>query len=148
MSISKTSFKRFLCVYCILKENATGTVFAVMNTHFGFGDDGQVKSVKLIEAYRKAISDYPTLIMGDFNMTPESIGYHEITKSLRDVNACTEKNFTTTYHNYRPQEVTDMHIDYCFIDESILPIRRTLITDTIDGQYPSDHYGIFMELEI
>jgi len=137
-----------MCVYCVLKEKETGTVFTVMNTHFGFGDDGQVKSVKLIDHYRKSVSGYPTFLTGDFNMTPESAGYREMTKRLRDVNACTEKNYSTTYHNYQPEAVTDMHIDYCFVDEAVTPISRVLITDTIDGKFPSDHYGIFMELEV
>ena len=71
-----------------------------------------------------------------------------MTQLLRDVNVCTEKDYTTTYHNYRPETVTDMHIDYCFVDKAITPISRKLITDTIDGKFPSDHYGIAMELDI
>ena len=137
-----------MCVYCILKENATGKVFTVMNTHFGFGDDCQVKSVKLIDEYRQAISEYPTFVTGDFNMKPDSMGYGEMSGRLRDVNVLTDNDYTTTYHNYRPEAVTDMHIDYCFVDEYVVPLRRKLITDTIDGKFPSDHYGIFVELEI
>lgn len=137
-----------MCVYCVLKENATGTVFTVMNTHFGFGDDGQVKSVNLINSYRKTISNHPTFVTGDFNMTPKSVAYGEMIKKLSDVNACTAKDYTTTYHNYRPDTVTDMHIDYCFVDERVKPLGRKLITDTINGKFPSDHYGLFLELEI
>ena len=137
-----------MCVYAVLCEKESGKLFTVMNTHFGFGDHGQVKSVELINRYRKAISDHPTFLMGDFNMKPDSKGYGEMVEHLRDVNACTARDMTTTFHNYIPEKVTDMHIDYCFVDESVTPVSRVLITDTINGMFPSDHYGISMELEI
>ena len=137
-----------MCVYAVLREKGSGKLFVIMNTHFGFGDHCQTESVKLINRYRKTISDLPTILVGDFNMKPDSAGYREMVQHLRDVNACTAKDYTTTFHNYRPQEVTDMHIDYCFIDETVTPISRKLITDTIDGMFPSDHYGLIMELEI
>lgn len=137
-----------MCVYVILKDKQSGTIFTVMNTHFGFGDNGQVKSTQLIYTYSKKISAYPTLVIGDFNMVPSSVGYEAMTRNFRDVNACTAKDLRTTYHNYQPETVTNHHIDYCFIDENITPVQQTLITDTVAGKYPSDHYGLSIELKL
>lgn len=136
-----------MCVYAVLKEKESGNTFTVMNTHFGFGDDGQVKSTDLIYMYSKKISDFKTFIVGDFNMIPEDVGYAKMTRNFRDVNALTSKDMRSTFHNYNP-EIENMHIDYCFIGEGITPINQTLITDTVDGKYPSDHFGLFIELDI
>ncbi len=137
-----------MCVYVILREKHTKKTFTVMNTHFGFGDKGQVKSVNLIYDYSKKISDYQTFIVGDFNMTPTSVGYGEMVKRFRDVNACTTNDLRSTFHDYKPEKTKDAHIDYCFIDENITPISQTLITQTVDGKFPSDHFGLFIELEL
>ena len=137
-----------MCVYVILREKQTGKIFTVMNTHFGFGDNGQVASAELIYTYSKKISDLQTCVFGDFNMTPTSLGYKAMTKNFVDVNACTAKDLRSTYHNYQPENTKDHHIDYCFIDRNITPINQTMITDTIDGKYPSDHFGLYVELDI
>lgn len=137
-----------MCEYAVLKEKSSGKTFTVMNTHFGFGDNGQVKSASLIYDYSKKISQYPTFVLGDFNMTPDSLGYSEMIKKFRDVNASTAKDLRTTYHGYNPETINNEHIDYCFIDENIKPINQKIITDTVVGRYPSDHYGLFIELEL
>ena len=56
-----------MCVYVILEEKETGKSFTVMNTHFGFGDNGQAASAELIHTYRTQVSDLPTFVVGDFN---------------------------------------------------------------------------------
>lgn len=136
-----------ICTYVILKEKQSGETFTFMNTHFGFGDKGQVASAKLIADYSKKISDRPTFIVGDFNMKPDSPGYAEMTRHFRDVNACTVNDLRTTYHGYRPETITTEHIDYCFVNDKITPITQKIIDDTVDGKFPSDHYGLYIELE-
>ena len=49
-----------MCVYALLKEKQSGKMIVFMNTHFGFGDDGQIKSVKLIDEYFEEFHLYPT----------------------------------------------------------------------------------------
>lgn len=137
-----------MCEYVVLKEKKSGKAFTVMNTHFGFGDKGQLSSAKLINEYSKKISDLPTLITGDFNMTPESVGYNEMIKNFTDVNAATAKDLGTTFHNYYPKKVDNQHIDYCFVDKNIVPISQKIIRDTIKGKFPSDHYGLYIILDI
>ena len=137
-----------MCVYVILKEIKTGKCFTFMNTHFGFGDNGQVKSVKLIDSYSKEISDYPTFITGDFNMTPKSAGYSVMTECFTDVNAVTSNDLRDTYHAYNPDIFRDQHIDYCFVDDKIKPISQKIIDDLVDNKFPSDHYGLYIKLDV
>lgn len=136
-----------ICCYTVLKCKSCGKTFTFMNTHFGFGDDNQVKSAKLIRAKSEEISAAPAFCTGDFNMTPEKIGYKTMTEFFTDVNAVTEKDFNTTYHGY-DKDYTGEHIDYCFIDKRIKPVSSKVIYDLVDGKFPSDHYGIEFKLEI
>lgn len=135
-----------MCQYVILKHKESGKIFTHMNTHYGFGDNGQIKSSRLIHEYAMNISDNPTFITGDFNMNPISLGYEEMVKHFTDVNAATANDRRTTYHGYG--KVNDAHIDFCFINEKIKPLSFKLIDETVEGKFPSDHYGIFAELEI
>lgn len=137
-----------MCVYVILKEIKTGKMFTFMNTHFGFGDSGQMKSADLIKSYSKEISEYPTFITGDFNMNPKSKGYIAMTKHFTDVNAVTVNDLRDTYHGYDPDVFKDKHIDYCFVDENIKPVSQKIIDDLSDNKFPSDHYGLYIKLEI
>ena len=43
---------------------------------------------------------------------------------------------------------SNMHIDYCFIDKTITPITFQIIDELVENKFPSDHYGIYAELEI
>lgn len=138
-----------MCVYVILREKESKKVFTFMNTHFGLGDNGQVKSVKLIDEYYKKISPYPTFIVGDFNMTPDSVAYALMSEKFTDVNAVTANDLRTTYHGYNPEGITKKeHIDYCFVNKDIRPVSQKIIDETVDGMFPSDHYGLFIKAEI
>ncbi len=136
-----------LCIWAVLKEKESGKCFTFMNTHFGFGDKCQVDSANLIYEYSKKISDYPTFVTGDFNMRPYSKGYAAMTGHFTDVNTATVNDLSDTYHGYKLNTNNDYHIDYCFINEKITPITQQLITTTVDGKFPSDHYGLYFELD-
>ena len=137
-----------ICLYAVLKNKNDGKTFVFMNTHLGFGEQNQVKSVRLIHKYMEKFSAYPTFITGDFNMTPSSLPYAEMIKKVADVNALTVKDRRSTYHGYNQQNDFDEHIDYCFINEKINPVTFKIIDELVENKFPSDHYGICAELEI
>lgn len=137
-----------MCVYVILRDKESGKVFTAMNTHFGFGDNGQMKSVELIYEYSKKISSFPTFVIGDFNMRPDSFAYSLMSKIFTDVNALTENDLRTTFHGYNPEKITNEHIDYCFINEALKPVSQNIIDDVVDGMFPSDHYGLYIKMEV
>ena len=137
-----------ICEYVILEHKESKKRFTYMNTHYGFGDAGQVKSSKLIYERKCAISAYPTFVTGDFNMRPDTPGYETMCAYFTDVNAATRRDFSQTFHGYDPEAHVHTHIDYCFVSEGITPIDCKLITATFEGKYPSDHYGLEIDLEL
>ena len=80
-------------------------------------------------------------------MTPSSPGYAEMTKYFIDVNAVTANNTVSTYHGYELNNNFDAHIDFCFIDSRIRALGQEVIDQLVDGKFPSDHYGIYSEIE-
>lgn len=137
-----------ICLYVILKHKESGTIFTYMNTHFGFGEENQIKSVRLLHTYKEKISSYPTVLTGDFNLNPTSKPYEEMMKWMTDVNARTANDRRGTYHGYTLTGEGHRHIDYCFVGEKVQPIAFEIIDKLVDGKFPSDHYGIFAEVEI
>lgn len=137
-----------ICLYVILREKNSGKEFTFMNTHFGFGDEGQIASANLLYDYRKKISSNPTFITGDFNMKPDAPAYATMTENFVDVNMATAKDMRATYHGYNPEKNPNEHIDYCFADGCIKPAFCKMIDTTFDGKYPSDHFGLYIELDI
>jgi endonuclease/exonuclease/phosphatase family metal-dependent hydrolase len=71
-----------------------------------------------------------------------------MTKSFTDVNAVTTNDLGTTYHGYNPGKITNSHIDYCFTDEKISPVSQKIIDDVVNDMFPSDHYGLYIKIEI
>ena len=74
--------------------------------------------------------------------------YQAMIRHFTDVNACTANDLRTTFHGYDPENVPPEHIDYCFIDSAVKPVNQVIITDTVDGKYPSDHFGLHIQLEL
>ena len=145
-----------ICTYAILCDRKSGEEFFFMNTHLGFGDECQCKSVRLICEYGRTLSTLPTVLTGDFNMTHDAPAYREITARMRDVNAATVNDMRPTYHGYAPDEHSELHgkdhakllIDYCFVGEGVRPLDYKRIDTLFDGKYPSDHFGVFALLSI
>ena len=137
-----------ICTYAILKEKISGKRFTFINTHLGFGEENQIKSVNLILDYVKKISDLPTVVTGDFNMTPSTVQYKIMASKMVDVNAVTAKDWNSTFHGYEIGKYDDAHIDYCFVNDLITPKNLKVLDELVDGKFPSDHFGLFAEVEV
>lgn len=134
-----------ICTYVILKHRFSGKLITVMNTHFGFGENGQIKSAKLIIEYAKKISGNPTVAVGDFNMTAGSGGYKAMTEYFNDT--CSIQSLKkATYHGYNKKEAS--HIDFCFVDDCFELVSEKVIEDTPGGKFLSDHNGLFIQLKV
>ena len=81
-------------------------------------------------------------------MNPTSRPYAEMVKKFSDVNELTIKDRRPTFHGYNLENALAEHIDYCFINEKIQPVAFKILDELIEGKFPSDHYGIYAELEI
>lgn len=132
-------------VWVTLRERESGKTFTYINTHFGFGDEGQVKSAKVIYDHIGRCN-MPALVTADFNMKPDAPAYAAMTEKLTDLNMATARDPEITYHAYGAKD--GCLIDYIFLTEEFKPLTYRRMTETFDGKFPSDHYGIYGEVEL
>ncbi len=150
-----------ICLWAKLKEIATGKIFIAANTHFGFGDQCQTDSARLILSRVNAHGSNAVFVTADYNFNSEMLGYKEMTKDFVDVTAVTTGDKSPTYHGYNlANAMTDEeirvtgktfggHIDFCFANpKGITPISGRVLREHFDGKFPSDHNPVLFELEL
>lgn len=137
-----------ICTWVTLRDKREGGAFTYFNTHFGFGDREQMCSVKLVLDRVSRISAGGAILTGDLNMHMESPAYRELSRHLTDVNMATVRDRRPTYHDYDINRADpEDHIDFCFISrEHLRPIASRRMDETVDGEFPSDHYGVYSEI--
>ena len=98
----------------------------------------------------KALSfDMPVVMTGDFNFEKETECYNTVLAAgLRDTQDAAEHTVDgDTFHGFDPADPLE-HIDYIFINDGIAAVYTyKLVEDTFDGQYPSDHYPIYADVQ-
>lgn len=136
-----------ICMWVKLREKASGQEFLFMNTHYGFSDPCQVASSKLILEHIKALKCESAIVTADYNMHPGQPGYRELEKMLADANMMTTKDNGTTCHGFNLNS-TSRPIDFCFVTpDTVVPVTSKRMTDLVDGNFVSDHYGVYTEVE-
>ncbi len=140
-----------ICSYVVLRDNKTGKGFSVFNTHLdNISETACVNGMNVILNKIHSISDYPTIIMGDFNVTEKSQTYLNATKTLLDVKYQVDNEYGNgaTYHNWG-QELNRTAIDYLMITKTGFTVDSyEVITTTYDGNYASDHFPILTMLTL
>ena len=138
-----------ICMWVKLFDKEEGKVMTFFNTHYGFGDENQIKSGKLILDHFKALKVDCGFLTADFNMTYTRPGYKLLEQHLIDANMATVKDLRLTCHGYNPNRTGGAPIDICFITpDTVVPLTAKRIDDLVNGEFPSDHYGFYFELEI
>lgn len=151
-----------ICQYVCLEERRSGVQFLHMNTHFGFGDVGQIASARLLSDRGRALFPGPTVVTGDFNMGCRTAGYREMCRFFTDVNGATGKNEEATFHNYGVRDAlleklfpaihvigdAALHLDHCFVRGGIRPLRQEIRRDRPGDGYPSDHDALLSDVAL
>ena len=136
-----------ICMWAKLRDKKEGKTFTFFNTHYGFGDAEQIKSSELLLKHIEAMGG-PCLVTADFNMFHYMPGFKKLEEKLVNVNKATVNDNRSTCHGFR-EDPTSLPIDFCFITpETITPLTCERIDGRPNGQFPSDHFGVYHELEI
>lgn len=136
------------CSWVKLLEKKSGVDFLWFNCHYGFSDPCQMQSTQLALNHLKEVKPNALIFTGDFNMYPHYPAYRCMTQVLADANALTANDWGNTFHGYKGTPGKN-HIDYCFVTpETAVPTASHVIRDTVDGKYPSDHYGVLTEITL
>jgi endonuclease/exonuclease/phosphatase family metal-dependent hydrolase len=131
------------CTFGIFKNGDQNLI--VVNTHFDFEADVQVKSAQLIrKRLRRHAGKGPIILMGDFNATSDSASYLEFTSKAdgrpKFFDAFKKPSIGTN-HGFNEIDIGDA-VDWILYSGNLMVNNAQIITNKFSGRYPSDHYPL------
>lgn len=136
-----------ICTYARFKHIKTGKQFWVFNTHFDhIGKNARAQSVQLI--LKKLINlnkiDLPTLVMGDFNLTPDTKPIQKLQNILVDVQGKLPISALDygTFTGFNINQKSKNRIDYIFQKYFKNYTANHLWIKTKKGLWASDHHPV------
>ncbi len=146
--------------WCELKDKAAKKTFFFFNTHFDHR--GEIARQKSAEVILQQIRRYTVrhtgqsavILTGDFNATPESIAYQNLTKDgiLKDALGLSETPHygpvRTSSGFFVRKEPLRAKIDYVFVNDKVRVLQHATITDQQEGRYYSDHLPVIAVVEV
>lgn len=137
-----------------LRDKSTGKVFRVLNTHFDHvSKEAKQKAAEMIlEESDQYPENFPQILMGDFNSdvtsTPIKTLRNQWNDSYSDLNNDVDPGFTV--HGFIGPEAKTKKgkVDFIFYRGPLQAIEASVMKDTRDGVYPSDHYFVSAALQL
>ena len=136
-----------ICTYAQFKHKETGQKFWVFNTHFDhIGELARIQSAKLIHQKIKMLNtnNFPVIITGDFNLTPDTAPIKIFQNAYVDVMQKTPTNANNygTFTGFDKLSNGEDRIDYIF-QKGLKTDRSTHIwLKTTSGGWASDHHPV------
>jgi endonuclease/exonuclease/phosphatase family metal-dependent hydrolase len=131
-----------------------GNPVICLNTHFDFDEPAQMGAARVIKQQLAPYSrEIPTILMGDFNTTPESPCYRWLTgneengEAGMDFNETFTKHHPSTFHGFTGKPVAG-HIDWILF-RGALRLRDSQVgKHSVGGVYVSDHNPVMATFEL
>lgn len=137
------------------QSKVTGKKFFVFNTHFDHqGVEARKNSALLIRDKIKAItgnSGFPVILMGDFNLTPESEPIAMIKKYMADSRELSEEppfGPIGTFQGFKMDAPMKDRIDYVFVNSKVKVLKYGVLADFKDHRFPSDHFPVLVKIRL
>lgn len=144
-----------ICTWGKFQSKVTGKQFFVLNTHFDHrGDEARTNSAILIGEKIKELTannDLPAILMGDFNLTPETepiVLLKKFIKDSRDISEEKPYGPIGTFTSFEWNASMKGRIDYVFVHGGIKVLKYAVLTDAKDQRFPSDHLPVFVKVQL
>jgi len=142
-----------VCTYGLFESRNEGKKFYVFNTHLDhIGETARKESVKLILKRIESINTarFPVIIMGDFNLEPDHeaiVGLSQVMQDAHTLAGSAAFGPEGTFNGFEPDKKVTRRIDYIFLSPSDFKLLKYgILTATIEGRHPSDHFPVYTEL--
>ena len=142
-----------ICTYALLEDYDKRKSVWVFNTHFDHvGEEARINSAKLILQKIDSLNtkNDPVILMGDFNLTPDTKPIEQIETKLTDSKKITAQvpyGPEGTFNGFDFNSELKERIDYIFVKGKIGVKKYGVLTDSNDHRYPSDHLPVLVEIE-
>lgn len=125
-----------------------GRQLICINTHFDFETPAQLGASRAIMDRLGLYDDtIPTVLMGDFNATPQSPCYRLLTgkEADRETRLCFNETFQppypSTFHRFTGNPI-EGYIDWILCRGPISIEACEVLGEPVDGIFPSDHFPV------
>jgi endonuclease/exonuclease/phosphatase family metal-dependent hydrolase len=141
-----------VCTYGLFEHRPSKQKIWIFNTHFDhMGHQARLESASLILKTINRVNDekLPVILMGDFNLTPETDPIGLLNKQLRDAYEFSVKPHygpTGTFSGFNPNKVLTDRIDYIFVKDLKIASIRHIDDRRSDLNFVSDHLPVLCEL--
>ena len=139
-----------ICTYALFIDRKSKKQFWVFNTHFDhLGQKARSESVNLIleQISILNVNDYPILITGDLNLTPETLPIKKFQSNLNDVLSDLNLNDPKygTFNGFDITKDANRRIDYIFQKGFRVLSAEHLWIKTPKGLWASDHHPVYLK---
>lgn len=140
-----------------LKAKDSGKELFVFCTHFDhISELARRNSANLLlHAIDSLATDFPAIVLGDFNANPESEPYEILTGSSYSFRMIDSKSISSrikgpdmTFSGFEVGSIKGERIDYIFLKGEIHVELYTTINDNNGKYYPSDHLPVSASIKI
>ena len=133
------------------KDLLTGRSFFVSSSHFDHeGVVSRRESAKLLVARLAQLAGkLPVLGMGDFNAVPSSEPVAIMKAAYRDAFDVSETppyGPVGTFNGFKWDAPAADRIDYIWLTPKVRVLKYGVLTDSLQGRYPSDHFPVVVRL--
>lgn len=142
-----------ICSWAKFKDNLSGTVFFVFNSHYDHqGKEARKNSsLLLLKKVKEIAGDTVVFCTGDFNATPddEPVQILKNDGSLKDSYEVSEQppyGTEGTFNAFRSDSPMKGRIDYIWVSDGVRVNRYGVLTDMQYGRFPSDHFPVMVNV--
>ncbi len=141
-----------ICTTARLKDLKSGEIIEFNNTHLdNKGNLARENGTKMITDIVTK-SDYPSLVLGDFNYNTFNYNYRYCTEYMDDARVLSEGAITTaTYNGWDTSalNVGGSPIDHIMLKKDTFNVSGYKVLNyLVDGLFASDHFAIVATLEL
>jgi len=138
------------CSYVTLQNKDTEKVYNVINVHLDHkSKEARENQTRVLLEQIYLLNLKNPLILGDFNSGTRSSPFAQLTEAgLHDsltYSLTPYEGNGTTFHKYG-EYLNNGRIDYIFVDPSITVNSYNVIEKKIDGEFPSDHNPVVINI--
>ena len=141
-----------ICTTAVLKDLKSGKILRLSNVHLDHeGYEARKYGTELV-VDNTADSEYPAILLGDFNYDTTHENYQYCIERLDDCRLVAPGAVTTvSYNGWKDEylEIGGYPIDHIFVSKGDFKVYSyQVLNRKVDGLFTSDHFPIVVKLEI
>jgi endonuclease/exonuclease/phosphatase family metal-dependent hydrolase len=140
-----------LCTWAKFKDLQSGREFFFFSAHFDHeGTEARRQSgLLMVKKIKEIAQSTPVICVGDLNSTPDTEQVKTLQAQLGDAYLLTQTPAygpVGTFNGFELNAPLRDRIDYIFVSRGSTVRSYAVLTDSLRGHYPSDHFPVLAEV--